>query len=82
MLWIAGIQLISSFSLVFIGCELAGLITYQVDVPNDEINQFNWYLFPLKIQQILPMFMANAQKTVGLQCFGSANCDRDTFKKV
>lgn len=75
-------ELLWAFGLVFVTCELAGRITTEFESINDQINQFDWYLFPLEEQQKLPFLMANTQNKVGFKCFGSAMCERDTFKKV
>lgn len=75
-------ELFWSFGLVFIACELAGRMSYEFDDTNATIGQFKWYLFPLKIQQLLPTTILNAQQEVGIECFGSAMCNRETFKMV
>lgn len=109
MLLVPIIELIWAFGLVFISCELAGRISSACETFNDEVNQFQWYLFPTKIQRMLPMVIANTQRTIGnysnninkfneikiitydhhfiirttgFKCFGSAMCERETFKKV
>lgn len=46
------------------------------------INQFDWYLMPADIQRMLPIIVNFAQQPVYIVCFGSAACDRDTFKYV
>lgn len=82
MLLIPAIELFWAFSLVFICCELAGRVGNEFVDVNYLIDQFNWYLFPLKVQQLLPILMINAQEEVGFECFGSLLCNRETFKKV
>lgn len=68
--------------ILFITCELGGQISSDFDGINDQINQFDWYLCPLKVQKILPPIMANLQQPVEFKCFGSFACNRDTFKAV
>lgn len=69
--------------LVFISCEFAERLGMRFDEINDEINNFNWYLFPHGIlQKALPTIMINAQKKVYFECFGSITCNRENFKKV
>ena len=82
ILIVPAFELFSAFVLVFICCELAGLLSNHFDYIDDTMGQFKWYLFPWKIQQILPIILINAQQPVYLKCFGSIPCDRETFKKV
>ena len=72
----------TTFVLLFASCELAGRMSIEFDDINDQINRFDWYLFPHEMQQLLPIIMANTQQEVGFECFGSILCNRDTFKKV
>lgn len=76
------VELFVSFVLVLVSCELAGRLTNEFNGINDLLNQFNWYLFPLDVQNLLPIIMANTQQSVYLECFGRIPCDRETFKKV
>lgn len=46
------------------------------------MDEFDWYLFPSEIQRMLPIIMMYAQQPVGIACFGSTTCNRDTFKYV
>ena len=57
-------------------------MSIEFDDINDLINQFDWYSFPLKMQQMLPFILANAQQPVGFECFGSFACNRELFRKV
>lgn len=82
ILIVPAFELISAFSLVFLICEFAGRLAYQFDNINNIINQFKWYLFPLKIRKILPTILINSQQPVYLECIGSIPCDRETLKKV
>ena len=67
---------------VFVICELCQQISNAFEEFNDMIGQFKWYLFPVKVQRILPTIIINAQQPVYLDCFGSIACNRDTFKRV
>lgn len=68
--------------LVFIICELGQRITDAFEEIGFTIQQSDWYLFPIKIKQMLPMIIANAQKPATIECFGSITCARDTFESV
>lgn len=75
-------ETIWAFGLVFIACELAGGMANGLDEIDEMIGQFNWYSFPIELQQQLPFVILNAQQEFGFVCFGSALCNRETFKKV
>ena len=68
--------------MIFVGCEFAQRGCNGLNKINDVIDQFDWYLFPHKINRILPMIIIIAQQKIAIKCFGSISCDRDTFKKV
>ena len=68
--------------LTFIACELGQRMSDAFEGIEFTIDQFDWHLFPIEIQQMLPMIMAAAQQPVLLECFGSIACTRETFKKV
>lgn len=73
------IGLLGIIVLLFTSCELAGRMSNEFDDINDIVDQFDWHLFPLETQRILPIIMANAQQPFGFKCFGSYLCNRDTF---
>lgn len=76
------IELGWSFGLMFVSCELAGQMSYEFDDIDYIIGQFNWYLFRLEVQKVLPIIIINAHEEVAFECYGSAMCNRETFKKV
>lgn len=49
---------------------------------SDEFLLLNWYLFPAKIQRMLPITINNVQKPVVIGSFGTISGSRDQFKKV
>lgn len=71
-----------AFQTVFITCEICQRITNGCDKFNDQIERFEWYLFPANIQRILPTIIINVQQPVYFECFGSIACNRDAFKQV
>lgn len=71
-----------SFGLVFVTCELCGRISNKFDDIDFVIDQFKWYSFPFDAQKILSFIILNAQQENGFQFFGSAMCNRETFKNV
>lgn len=48
----------------------------------DSLVQFDWYLFPIEVQKVLPICFLSVQEPVEIKCFGSIACTRETFKKV
>lgn len=75
-------ELICSFVLVILSCELPGRISDEFVGIRSEIEQIDWYLLPLKMQHILPTILIYAQEPVYFECFGSIPCNRETFKRV
>lgn len=63
-------------------CELGHRLTSVFDRIGDEFIKFNWYQFPIEMNRMLPMILANTQKPVVLECFGSITCNREVFKSV
>lgn len=71
-----------AFGVLIIACELGQRINLAFEECNDMIDQFEWYLFPVEIQRLLPLLWLVAQQPIEIVCFGSKACDRDTFKQV
>ena len=67
---------------VLIICELGQRVSDAFQQIADTIENFNWYLFPMEIQQTLPILLMGAQQPVVLECFGSISASRETFKNV
>lgn len=68
--------------MVFFACEMGQRHSNASEQTDEILGQFDWYLFPLKIQRMLPMVMVNTQQPLEIMCFGSTACNRETFKKV
>lgn len=68
--------------MVFFTCELGQLFTNTLSNVNDEFVQLDWYLFPVKVQRMLPTVINNVQKPVEIECFGIMSASRDQFKMV
>lgn len=71
-----------ALTVVLLVCELCQRATNAFNKINDTVDGFEWYLFPIEIQKILPTIMVVTQKIVGQECFGSMLNLRETFKKV
>lgn len=68
--------------LIFFTCEIGQEFTNIVGKFNNEFERWNWYLFSIKIQRLLPIFIINVQEPVVIKCFGIICGSRDQFKKV
>ena len=73
---------VGAVGLVFFQCEVGQRFTNPMDGINDNINQIDWYLFPIGIQRILPLIMMNTQKPNDIECFSIVSVSREQFKKV
>lgn len=82
LLLLTMIQTCYAFGILFIACEICQRVNLAFAECNDMINQFKWYLFPANCQRMLPFIICLAQQPVNIRCFGSAQCDRETFKCV
>lgn len=71
-LFVMGFYVLYSFGIVFAACEEF----------EDEIQEFDWYLFPYKLQRMLLTILMVAQQPIDLICFGNISILRNCFKKV
>lgn len=67
---------------VFVACELGQRISNASIEINDVFDQFNWYLFPVEIQRILPTAILYVQQPIEVKFFGSSSCSREQAKRV
>lgn len=63
-------------------CGFSQRISNAFEEINDVIVQFDWYLFPIEINRMLPTILLVTQHSVALKCFGSMACNRETYKMV
>lgn len=68
--------------LAFIACEIGQRTSNAFDNIDFSMKQFDWYLLPIEIKQMLPMIISIAHQPVSLECFGSISCTREVFKNV
>lgn len=69
-----------SYGVIGVICSCGEMMTSEFQMISIEINQCNWYLLPLEIQQMLQIFMTNAQQFI--RGYGNIFCTRETFKNV
>lgn len=82
MILITALEIIYAFGLLLVACELGQRVNCAFEECNEMIVQFKWYLFSTEPQRLLPIIIHFAQQSVDIKCFGSAACDRETFKYV
>ena len=76
------IEVFYAYAVLFICCELGQRVNLAFDDCSEMVDQFEWYLFPTKIQRMLPIILNFSQQPFEIKCFGSTACDRETFKYV
>lgn len=67
---------------MYAACELGHRVRNAFQAIEYEIGQLRWYLLPVDVQRILPVFIIGVQQPVGLDVFGSISCGRTEFKTV
>lgn len=82
MLLVLIVEIVYQFGAVFVVCEIGEQLKNVFIQIDDLFEQLKWYLFPINVQQLLPIIIANVQQESTINCFGSLPCARETFKKV
>lgn len=67
---------------IFFFCELGEQMTNQFDAFYDELNQCQWYSFPIELQRMMTTVILNAQQSAIIGGFGNTLCTRFSFNKV
>lgn len=76
------IQLFCPFGLTFLYCEFGERVSVAFEESCDLICDFQWYSFPIRIQQVLPTIMIGAQSPVDFRGFANFSCCRSRFTNV
>lgn len=76
------LSVVWSFVIVFAICEFGERLTMQFVVFSETISQCRWYTYPIEMQRILPILIANTQQPGFIESYGNIECTRDSFKKV
>lgn len=71
-----------SFGVVFMICELCQRMANEFDEFDEVVIQFDWYLYPHKLQQMLSILIVFIQQETAVECFGRISCNREAFKQV
>lgn len=75
-------ELSYAFGLIFVVCELCHHMNAAFSECNNMVEQFEWYLWPNKLQRMHSLVIQFAQLPYTVHCFGSLPSDRETFKYV
>lgn len=71
-----------AFGLLFVICELCERVTQGFNEINDQLQEYNYLLFPKEIHRLMPIMVIFVQQPVDFKFFGSISCSRDSFKQV
>lgn len=71
-----------SFAFVLFYCEFGERVSNAFEDIHDTIGQFEWYVFPIKTQKLLPTLLTVAKQQVSIEAFGNFACEREIFKRV
>lgn len=71
-----------AFVVVFFANEIGQRFSASFEKIEYEFDQLNWYLYPIKLQRIVPIMIVNVKQPIAIEFFGSAVCSREQFKKV
>lgn len=67
---------------VCLACEVGQRFENLFEDVNAHLYQLDWYLFPMKVQQMMPTVLINAQKPVIMGLFGIINANRIQCQRV
>lgn len=70
------------FSWIFLLCNNGEEVSSEYDTIGDAFFECAWYMFPIKLQNVMPTILIYAQEDVQMAGLGGLPCTRDTFKQV
>lgn len=76
------VMILESIAAFGFTCEVGQMSANQYYDISDDIDNLNWYKYPLEVQKMMPFIILAAQKELAIQCFGSILCLRESFKSV
>lgn len=71
-----------SFAIIFLFCEPGHRVATSFEEIEKEISECNWYSFSLEVQQMLVIFLVNAQQPTTVNGFANTECTREFMKKA
>lgn len=75
-------EVICAFGVSLTACELCQQNYQAYDDCSNMIQKFDWYVFPIEVQRMMPAILNFTQQPVEIKCLGSMACNRETFKYV
>lgn len=82
VLVMTAMEVFYSFGVLFMSCEIGQRLNVAFDECGRKVELLVWYLFPTKVQRMVPLIMNFTQQPIEITCFGSTACGRETFKYV
>lgn len=79
---ISSVALITSIGPLFVVCEFGERVDNHFNAFHDEFCQCDWYLFPIKMQRMVIIFLGTTQQPAIIQGYGNITLTRADFKKV
>lgn len=73
---------ISSFGIIFGICEFGQQLTIRFISFDEAISQSAWYSFPIEMQRIFLITIANTQQVAFFKSYGNIQCTRESFEMV
>lgn len=72
------------WSVVILGiaCNCGEMVSNRFEIIHDALCRCDWYLWPIDLQQIILIVLANTQRSTIVYGFGNVECSRESFKKV
>lgn len=71
-----------AFGTYFLFCECGEMVTNQFEKFMDVLDQCNWHLFSIELQQMFVVVVANSQQLSVVRGYGNILCARRSFKAV
>lgn len=82
VLLVTVIEIIFAYGVLLLICEICEQAGQDFEECSNMVDQLNWYLFPIKIQRMMPLISYFTQQPIEIKCFGGMACNRETFKYV
>lgn len=76
------LMVVSTFVIIIGFCEIGEMVSNQFNSFNAELVECNWYLYPIKMQQMFMIFMSNAQQPTNIHGYGNILCTRRTVEEA
>lgn len=76
------IQTCFVFGIAFVICEIGQRLSDLFNQIFETIDTFNWYLFPTRVQRMLPTILIIARQPVEVKVIGSTSPNRNSLKRV